>query len=228
MTISVIIPTLNEEQFVAATLKSVVAAGPCEIIVADCGSSDRTKMLASAQARVVESECDRARQMNVGARHASGDILLFLHADTLLPANAFASIRTALARADVVAGCFRLTFASESSLLRFYAAWTALPLKSLCFGDRALFVRRDVFLSVGGFPEIPVFEDLEMVRTLAAVGKFAHLTNRVTTSPRRFDQYGAARQQLRNAYMWIRYQLGTHPERLAALYPYPEPDSSTR
>ncbi len=225
MRVSVIIPALNEEQHVTDTLRSVVEAGPCEIILVDGGSNDQTRELAAAHAEVLDSEPGRAKQMNAGARRASGDTFLFLHADTLLPRDGFTAIGSALARSEVVGGCFRLRFASTSPVMKFFAAWTALPLKSLCFGDRALFARRDAFTKAGGFPDVPVFEDLEMVRALAGLGDFVRLPTRVTTSPRRFEQNGATRQQLLNSYLWVRYHLGTPPEHLAAFYSYPPTNS---
>ncbi|HET6569641.1 MAG TPA: TIGR04283 family arsenosugar biosynthesis glycosyltransferase [Rhodothermales bacterium] len=221
MLISVVIPTLNEEEHVARTIASVRAQeGPFEIVVADGGSTDQTCRIASQTARVVTGSRGRAAQMNAGASAASGDVLLFLHADTLLPPGGLRAIREALTAPRTESGAFRLCFDTDTSLLRFYSWCTRLPLRHICFGDRGLFVRRDVFDQIGGFPDIPMFEDLEIVRLLSARGGFRFLPLSVTTSARRFSDQGILRQQLRNTYLWTHYIIGTDPSRLTHLYRY--------
>ncbi len=203
------------------TLRSVsVLSGPKEIIVADGGSTDRTPSVASSWARVVRSLPGRATQMNAGAAVATGEVLFFLHADTLPPPNALDAIRNALADPAVEAGAFRLTFDRLTPLLRFYAVCTRFPLPSLCFGDRGLFVRRRVFDTLGGFTAIPVFEDLDLVRRLHERGGFRFLHDYAVTSARRFERHGPLRQQLRNVYLWTRYMTGADPVRLSHLYGY--------
>lgn len=221
MKISVIIPALNEADCIEHTLQSVTTQpGPCEIIVVDGGSQDDTMVRAAPHAQVIPSLPGRARQMNAGAAIATGEVLLFLHADTLLPPDAFAAIRTTLADPSAEGGAFRLAFDAETLLLRFYSFCTRFSVPRICFGDRAHFVRRSVFEEIGGFPEIPVFEDLELVRMLYLRSGFRFLPQTVTTAARRFEQYGPLRQQLRNTYLWLRYQTGTAPEHLARFYPY--------
>ncbi|RMH65943.1 MAG: glycosyltransferase [Bacteroidetes bacterium] len=221
MKISVVIPALNEATRIEATLASVAAQpGPLEIIVADGGSVDGTRRLATRRATVIRAPRGRARQMNAGARLASGEVLLFLHADTLLPESAFKHIRRALLQPSVEAGTFRLAFDAEHPLLRFYAFCTRFPLPALGFGDRGLFVRRQVFEAVGGFADIPMFEDLDLVRRLHRRGTFRFLPLAVTTAARRFEARGLLRQQMLNAYLWVRYHLGTPPDALVHLYPY--------
>ncbi len=223
MTISVIIPTLNESACIEETLRSVEAQlGPIDIIVADGGSTDHTIDLAKKQARVVRSKRGRAVQMNAGARHARGEVLLFLHADTTLPSGAFRLIRETLAEPPVNAGIFRLQFDKHSPLLRFYSLCTRLPIALLAFGDRALFVRRTTFEALGGFPAQPMFEDLELARTLATRGGFRYLNEAVTTSARRFQHHGPLRQQWLNTRLWLRYVLGRPTDKLAQQYTYPE------
>lgn len=220
--ISVIIPTLNEAAFIERTVRSVCAQpGPKEIIVADGGSTDDTAALAHAHAAVVRSRRGRAAQMNAGARQASGDVLLFLHADTLLPPNAFAGIRQTLADPGAEAGIFRLRFDLDTPLLRFYSLWTHLPTPLLCFGDRGLFVRHSAFQALGSFPEWDMFEDLELARLLAARGGLRYLAQAVTTSARRFQRYGPLRQQWLNTRLWLRYVLGLAPNKLGERYTYP-------
>ncbi len=191
-----------------------------EVIVADGGSADATRRLAASFAKVVESPRGRALQMNAGAAVASGDVYVFLHADTLLPPTAFSSIRSVLVDPRIESGAFRLRFDDESPILRFYSFCTHLPLPQICFGDRAMFVRRTVFEEVGGFPEIPIFEDLEMVRLLHRRGGFHFLKQPVNTSARRFRRVGPIRQQLRNTYLWCHFMLGTDPQRVARRYSY--------
>lgn len=220
--VSVIIPALNEEEGIVRTLLSVEAQREThEIIVADGGSDDDTRSLAASHARVVESSRGRARQMNTGAASARGDVLLFLHADTLLPDDALSIVRQTIEN-GAEGGVFRLAFDRWSPLLRLYSFCTRLPIPRLCFGDRAIFVRRDVFENLGGYPDVPLFEDLELVRMLHDRGAFVFLDEAVTTSARRFELYGPLRQQLRNTYLWLHYVAGTDPRKLAHLYRYDE------
>ena len=219
--ISVVIPTLNEAAHIRETIRSIRRQEePFEIIVADGGSCDNTVEIAGRYARVSDGRRGRARQMNAGAALAQGEILLFLHADTVLPWDAFAAIRRQLAGAGVEAGTFRLRFDRATPLLRLYGLGTRIRSPLLCFGDRGLFVHRDVFRAVGGFPSIPLFEDLELARLLHQRRRFVFLDLAVTTSSRRFHHNGPFLQQLRNAYLWASYLAGTDPHRLTHLYPY--------
>jgi len=221
MRLSVIIPTLNEAAVIATTLERVARQAPHEILVADGGSTDATRSIAEqAGARVLTAPQGRGPQMNHGACHASGDAFLFLHADTLLPSNGVSLVRETLSNSGVDAGTFRLSFDDPSPLLRFYAWCTRWPWIRICFGDRGLFVRRSAFEAVGGYPDWPLFEDLELAARLKDYGGFRFLSASVTTSARRFQKHGALRQQLRNLYLWTHYLRGTDPERVAHLYEY--------
>lgn len=219
--VSIVIPTLNEEATLAPTLRRVKRqAGPLEIVVVDGGSTDNTRSLARTHgATVLQAPRGRASQMNSGARQSCGSILLFLHADTRLPLNAVSRIRQVLADPDTTAGTFRLRFDTSTPLLRFYAWCTRWPWIRLCFGDRGQFVERSAFEAVDGFPDWPLFEDLELAARLNDHGGFRFLDAAVTTSARRFRRHGPLRQQLLNLYLWTHYLLGTDPARMASLYP---------
>ncbi|WP_412062976.1 TIGR04283 family arsenosugar biosynthesis glycosyltransferase [Rubrivirga sp. IMCC45206] len=229
--ISVVIPALDEAAAIGATLASVERqTGPWQAIVADGGSTDGTADLARtalAEAHVVDSDRGRARQMNAGAEHASGDVLVFLHADTRLPDNAFDAVRAALADPLAVAGCFRTAFDVKErgdfgpvgrAVMRLWEARLWMRWHRFAFGDRALFVRREVFEAVGGFPEQPLFEDLDAVRAVRQHGRFVFLDAEVVTSARRYRRHGALRQQLRNMALWAGWNVGVAPARLKRFY----------
>lgn len=229
MTVSVVIPALNEAVALPATLASVTAqAAPSEVVVVDGDSTDETVAVAERfGARVIRSARGRAHQMNAGAAATSGEVLLFLHADTHLPEHAFRHVRAAL-RAGADAGCFRLRFDADTPALRLWThpIWMRWP--RLAFGDRALFCFRRAFEAADGFPDQPIFEDLDLVQRLVANGRFAMLDEAVTTSARRFLEGGTVRQQARNTALWTAWNLGISPERLARFYGYGPPPSDPR
>ncbi|MFW5967537.1 MAG: TIGR04283 family arsenosugar biosynthesis glycosyltransferase [Persicimonas sp.] len=220
-TISVITPTLNEADRLRARADEIAAqTGPREWIVVDADSSDQTARVAeSLGARVLSARRGRGPQMNAGAEAARGDILLFLHADTRLPQGAFAAIRQAIDRHGAVGGNFALRFEGDlffSGILTLQAylrqKWTGVY-----FGDSAIFVRRDVFDEIGGFPDQPIMEDYEFSRKLEASGATRRLSPPVWTSDRRFKD-----RKLRTLLTWglihLLYRLGVPAERLARLY----------
>jgi rSAM/selenodomain-associated transferase 2 len=221
VTVSIIIPTLDEEAELPATLASVRAQPePKEIIVADGGSEDATREIAEQHGtELVTGRRGRAQQMNAGAARATGDVLLFLHADTRLPAGALDHVREALATPDTAAGCFRLRFDRDGFWLWLWSRPIWMRWHRWAFGDRALFVRREAFDAVGGFPDQPIFEDLDIVRALRREGRFAFLDAAVVTSSRRYEREGALRQQLRNWALWTAWLLGVDPQRVARFYP---------
>jgi rSAM/selenodomain-associated transferase 2 len=222
--ISVIIPTLNEEDVLGPTLEALTEqASRAEILVVDGHSTDDTRACAEAAgANVYRAPRGRASQLNAGAERAKGDIYLFLHADTRLPPDGLAIIRETLAHPGHTAGTFRLQFDAHTPLLRFYAWCTRWPWIRLCFGDRGLFVEQSAFEAVGGYPDWPLFEDLELAARLYDYGGFCFLDRAVTTSARRFRREGLLVQQLRNLYLWLHYMAGADPERVAHLYSYDE------
>lgn len=218
-TISVVIPTLDEIDAIGETLDAV-RCGFFEVIVADGGSSDGTAGAAQAWgARVITAERGRGSQMHAGACAARGDIIWFLHADTRPPRDSSAHIAEAFSDKDVVAGNFEIRFDGESAAARFLS-WLYPQLRriGLCYGDSAIFVRRDVYERVGGFQAFPVFEDLDLIRRLHKEGRIIHLSASVTTSSRRFEGRSFAFTFARWATLQILYWMGVHPRRLARLY----------
>lgn len=220
--VSIIIPTLDEEDALPSTLRTLQdQPAPFETIVVDGGSTDATQDQARTfGATVVDAPKGRGSQMNCGAEHADAEFLLFLHADTHLPAQGLSRVRQALRRPEFDAGIFRLQFDADGGLLRFYEWCTRWPWIRLCFGDRGLFVTRSAFEAVGGYPEWRLFEDLELAARLQDYGGFRFLDAAVTTSARRFQKNGHLRQQLRNLYLWSHYVAGSDPAKLAHMYRY--------
>jgi rSAM/selenodomain-associated transferase 2 len=219
-TISAVIPTLDEERDLPRALGSLQASPGVELVVADGGSRDATLEVAGrAGARLVHSAPGRARQLNAGAGAASGDILLFLHADTSLPAGFDSLVRDSFADPAVVGGSFALSFDPCPPLLKvneITANWRARFLH-LPFGDQALFVKASIFRLLGGFREMPLLEDVDFVRRLSRAGKLAFLGRPVRTSSRRYGRE-IFRTTLKNKAVFLGYFLGVRPERLARLY----------
>jgi len=222
--VSIVIPALNEARCISDTLIALQEqTGPFEIIVVDGGSEDDTPLISSKYATVITSERGRANQMNAGAEAAKGEILLFLHADTRIPENALERIRESVSQRNYEAGIFRLRFDRETCLLRLYSFCTRYKQPRFCFGDRAMFVKKDVFKRVNGFSSIPIFEDLDLSIRLHRRGRFLFRPEYVTTAARRFEEKGPLRQQLLNTFLWLRYTFGTSPTKLAKYYKYKPP-----
>ena len=196
MRISVIIPTLNEAETIAETLVQVRRAGDCEVIVVDGGSTDVTPDRARDHADIfLTTERGRARQMNAGAQAANGDVLLFLHADTALPQGFPNVLEQALAGPEVIAGRFDVRLSAEGWPFRMVETLMNIRsrLSHIATGDQAIFVRREVFLRLGGYHEAELMEDLELSYRLKRQGKIACLRERVVTSARRWQRNGIAR-----------------------------------
>lgn len=221
---SLIVPALNEAESLPAQLAALqrdhLADGRAELLVVDGGSTDGTAAFAAAYGRVIAAPRGRARQMNAGAAAARGDVLIFLHADTLLPPDALAVIARALADRRVVGGAFRLRFDTDTLAYRFVAAATTLRglVRHSFTGDQAYVVRRDAFERIGGFPDQPMMEDLEIVKRLRRIGRFVLLPAAVTTSARRHQQMGLGKTLLLMGLLRTLYALGTPPERLRQIY----------
>jgi len=227
--LSIVIPVLDEAGHIAAVLADAAARCPgAEVLVVDGGSRDGTVEIAGRQpgVRVLASPPGRARQMNEGARAAAGVSLLFLHADTRLPPGAGELVQRALARPGAVAGRFDVQFDRNRRVLRMVAFFMNVRSRwsRICTGDQAIFVRRDAFEALGGFPEIPLMEDVELTRRLKRVGRIVCLRARVVTAARKWEREGAWRTI---ALMWrlrLLYALGADPGRLHRLY-YGRPQS---
>ncbi len=221
MTVSIIIPALDEAAAIADTIAAASAAGPHEIIVVDGGSLDRTREIAAALGcRVVAAPRGRAMQMNAGAAAATGDVLLFLHADTLLPSEGLTELARALARKDTVGGRFDVHLDGAEPIFR--VVETLMNVRSrvtgIATGDHALFVRRSVFDALGGYASIPLMEDVEFSARLKRCGRVVCLRSRVRTSVRRWRELGPWRTIVRMWWLRTRYALGTSPDRLAQRY----------
>jgi rSAM/selenodomain-associated transferase 2 len=216
--VSVIIPTLNEEERIGAAIESAFRAGASEVIVVDGGSRDATLAIAAAAgARTIAGETVRARQLNRGAAAATQETLIFLHADTLLPEGAVAAVEDAR-RAGAVFGGFRIAFPERglekvAALINRRTSLTRAP-----WGDQAQFLRRETFLAIGGYPDLPIMEDYELARRLKRTGPTVLLPLAVRTSGRRFVQNGLFRTAATNWLIVLAYHLGVSPDRLARWY----------
>jgi rSAM/selenodomain-associated transferase 2 len=219
MKISVIIPTMNEESRLPRALASIPPG--TEVIVADGGSSDRTVEIAHNHgAQVVESQPGRGIQMNRGAVSATGEVLLFLHADCELGPGAQEAVSNALGDGRIVAGCFRMRISPPTwgyRLVGFGSNFRACVL-NLPYGDQAIFVRRSTFEAVGGYPETPIMEDVILVRRLRRMGKLTCVKETVKTGSRHWQQLGPVLTTLLNWVAVALFFLGVSPARLAPVY----------
>jgi rSAM/selenodomain-associated transferase 2/rSAM/selenodomain-associated transferase 1 len=219
--ISVVIPTLDESSQIDQVVRSAQSARNVDVTVVDGGSADGTVGLArSAGARVIRAPLGRAGQMNLGARHAAGEVLLFVHGDTLLPAGYDGHVRRALAAPDVAAGAFRFSIDGPGPALRRIERLTNARSRCLQmpYGDQGFFVRTRTFREVGGFPEMPIMEDYELVRRLRRRGRIVTVPVPARTSQRRWRTLGPIKTTLINQVMIAGYHLGVSPERLARWY----------
>ncbi|MBD1873245.1 TIGR04283 family arsenosugar biosynthesis glycosyltransferase [Nodosilinea sp. FACHB-131] len=219
--ISVIIPTLNEARTLPQTLSTFSEVLGVEVVVVDGGSGDQTVAVAKGLGvQVIESAPGRSHQLNCGAAAASGPLLLFLHADTRLPEGFDRTIRQTLAQPGVVAGAFRLAIDGPGRGLR-WVEW-GVNLRSrllqMPYGDQAIFLKAEIFHELGGFPDLPMMEDFELMRRLRKVGKVAIAPSAVVTSDRRWRTLGILRTTLVNQIMVVGYLLGVDPHKLARWY----------
>lgn len=221
MSVSVVIPTLNEESCLAETLRLLRTHAPHEIIVVDGGSTDATGRLAATADLLLHGEPGRAAQMNLGARHARGDHLLFLHADCSLEEGALKEAERLLGGRGVSAGCFHMTVRARGLCYRSIDVCANVRVRwtGLAYGDQGLILRRESFERLGGFPPLRLMEDLFFSKQLRQLGRIALVPRRIFVSPRRWQQHGIMRQTLRNWLLTALAAGGVDPDRLAAFYP---------
>ena len=219
--ISVIIPTLNEESNLAIQLSALQAYPDLEIIVADGNSEDQTAAIAQKhRVMLIWTEGGRSRQLNCGAEAASGNILLFLHCDTLLPDNFGHQIHDILNLPGTSAGAFQLNIKARGIGYRL-VEWGVNLRSRLCrlpYGDQAIFIRKDIFDQVGGFPDFPIMEDLGLVRRLKRLGTIRIAPAAVITSARRWQELGIIRTTLLNQVMLIGFFLNADLKKLRQRY----------
>jgi rSAM/selenodomain-associated transferase 2 len=223
MHFSIIVPVLNEAAVLESHLAHLIAQCAhldCELLIVDGSSSDSTVAIAERYGRVIRSPRGRATQMNAGAAAARGDVLIFLHADTTLPDNAFTAIEQAFGAHEVVGGAFRLCFNCDRWPYRLVSFTTNLRsrLRTLFTGDQAYFIRTTSFQTVGGYPDQPLMEDLEIISRLRKIGKVVLLPQYVTTSARRHEKIGLLRSVLFMWYLRTLYQCGVSPAQLQQMY----------
>ena len=216
--ISIIIPTLNEQENISSCLGRIPENSSVEVIVVDGGSTDRTTETAlSCGARVIDAPAGRAGQMNTGAEAASGELLLFLHADTLLPSQFGTLVHSTLEQPGVAAGAFRLRIDSPSRLLRLIekTAYFRSHRLQMPYGDQAIFICASLFHKLGGFPKFPIMEDFELMRLARRYGRIITLHEPVLTSARRWSSHGFWRTTLLNQLAALAYLAGVSPRWIA-------------
>ena len=217
---SVIIPTLNEENYLPTVLEHLKNIDEeIEIIIADGGSVDSTVKIAERfDVKVCRSEKGKGIQLNNGAVCATGAVLIFLHADTFLPANAFSLINEYLLVRKVDIAAFKMKFDKESFLMDIYSWFTKFDSIFTTFGDQVIVIRRDFFNELNGFPNLTIFEDLELCRKARSKSKIYKLPAFVTTSARRFETIGTIKNQLLNALYILKYLVGIDPDNIYKKY----------
>jgi rSAM/selenodomain-associated transferase 2 len=218
---SIIIPALNEALNIASAVNRAAALAPHEILVADGGSDDATAELArAAGAAVIVAPRGRAKQQNAAARQATGDALLFLHADCWLAPGGLEQIAFALRDHRILAGAFRHRIEAPGLLYRLIERGDSLRVRlwKLPFGDQGIFVRRKTFEQLGGFPEVRLLEDVLLMRKLRKISAIPLLRGPLYADARRWQRQGPIRQTFRNWSILTAERLGVSPDRLADYY----------
>ena len=219
--ISIIIPVLNEADNIESVINQIQKTENIEIIIVDGGSQDHTVEIAqSLGVKVIVTQRGRALQMNAGAKIATGEILLFLHGDTQLPAGFEKDVRKIWINDNIIAGAFQLKIDNSQWSLRLIEKtvfWRSKYLQ-MPYGDQAIFIKASTFWQVGGFPEQPIMEDFEFIRRLNRLGKIEILSSSVITSGRRWQKLGVFKTTLINQLVVVGYYLGISPIKLSQWY----------
>ena len=219
--ISAIIPSLREGRRLLESIRAARSAlGSCEVIVVAFGESANIRDAARLEGVLwVEStKANRGHQLQLGAQHATGDLFIFVHADSRLPVAAAQLVRSAMSVSGVAGGAFRLQFDLGHPVLSMLSWLSRLGLTASFLGDQCLFCSRRAYLDAGGFHPEPLFEDVGFARRLSGVGALVRLAASVTTSARRFRSHGHVRQLVWNALLFAAFHLGASPRRLHELY----------
>jgi rSAM/selenodomain-associated transferase 2 len=218
--ISVIVPIRSEDATTAERLVPLLESGEAELIVVSRGPDPPAEQaFRLLRGSVLHVEGNRGLRLDRGARSATGQILFFLHADSRPPENALGLIRRCI-QEGAAAGAFSLSYEGAGPALRWIAFWANVRtrLLRLPFGDQGLFCRREAYERAGGFRDLPICDDLDLVRRLKRCGRFVILPQPMVTSPRRYLERGALQQVLTNWKVLAGYYLGVSPERLARWY----------
>ncbi|QPJ62868.1 MAG: glycosyltransferase family 2 protein [Candidatus Nitronauta litoralis] len=222
MKVSVIIPTLNEESSLSSTLDHLVSLEPDEIIISDGGSTDNTRKIAHRYPiHWVEGPPGRGCQMNSGAQKAQGDILLFLHADTILDRAGYCKMKSIMSEGTLVGGAYSLNISSPQKSLRLISHFANFRARTfnMAYGDQAIFVTVETFNKLNGFQPLPICEDLDFYKRLKSQGKVSILRHKANTSSRRWDYDGVFFCTLRNTLIAGAFLLGCSPRILSRWYP---------
>ncbi|HWR28064.1 MAG TPA: TIGR04283 family arsenosugar biosynthesis glycosyltransferase [Candidatus Thermoplasmatota archaeon] len=224
---SIIIPVLHESKIINTLLDSLDRLKrdePFEIIVVDGSpTQDTLQVISKKNVMKYVSPQGRGRQMNEGAAHSTGDILIFLHADTFLPSNALTLIQTTLADQRYVGGAFALGIQSQNPLLKMIASFSTLRsrLTRAPYGDQVIFLRKSYFDAIGGYRDIPLMEDVELMRRVKKKdGEIIILSTSVITSDRRWNQEGLLYTTVRDLIIIFLYWCGIPAEKLVKFYPW--------
>lgn len=218
--VSVIIPVYNEESAIREILTTLPLGSSLEAIVVDGGSTDRTKEIAGQfPVRIIEAAKNRAIQMNQGAKQARGDIFLFLHSDCLLQDESIKSIENYLSN-GYIGGCLTQRINSDRFIFRLIenSGNIRARLSRIFYGDQGIFVRKDVFFEIGGFPEVPIMEDVLFSKKLRETGKTIVLSDKILVSGRRWDKRGILKTTLLYNTIIILFKLGYPLEKIKLLY----------
>lgn len=218
--ISIIIPTLNEADSIRETLRALQTFENAEIILVDGGSTDATISIAEDfKVEILPAARGRGQQLEVGGNYAKGEILWFLHADTIVSPDCVSQMKLALKDSRIVGGNFTILFDGERKAAKFLT-WLYPNLRKigLIYGDSAIFVRREVYEKMGGFAPFPIFEDLDFIERLKKQGEIVTLSSVVTTSSRRFENKSFTLTFLRWTILQILYWLGVSPYKLLKIY----------